>query len=665
MFLRVCHIGMCNRTLRLIAACSRKRHTIIIYMKKLKLAFLIAALLLSAANLTGGEKIFSYRSFWPEFEAMKRFADKDINTVAFLPGNTCNSLGDPYSKYPNVWSWFDTYDFDVLDRQFDDILAANPNAEFVCIVDLNTPLWLARQLSSRGQSMECDSFTQLSNTVANPNWRKYVSEYLKKFLEHTEKKYGKKIKSYLLACGQTDEWMDYSRFSAARFKTAAWKKWLKEHGKEIVPVPNLERMDTATFENFIRDPRSESDIIDYVTFSSDIIADTIEEFAAITRKSISADKQIGMFFGYIVQLTGGRLVACGHLSYERIFSSPNIDYFVSPGSYYDRDMGQGSGFMCPNGSRLRSKKGWLHEIDHRTPTTRVPHLQVAGFSNGWKNQAEVDAGLKREFALTIVNQTSLWCFDMWGGFFDSPESMKVIGDSKKLWQKYANIEAASMAEVALIVDPQSAVYINDNNRKCGKPFVGMRTKLNALGAPFEVYSFNDIGKIDMERIKLFIFPAMFHAPQERLDVLQKHVFGKGKMALFIDAAGISDGKTLDVSRVEKLTGFSYKTKGINEKKFADHTRIYICDYDDVTADVLRKLAQKSGAKLYTDFQTPVYANDKLVAVHVAKGGKRAISLPKKYSKIVELYSGKTVAENADSFVYDFKTPDTALFELFE
>ena len=85
----------------------------------------------------------------------------------------------------------------MLDRQFDDILAANPNAEFVCIVDLNTPLWLARQLSSRGQSMECDSFTQLSNTVANPNWRKYVSEYLKKFLEHTEKKYGRKIKSYL------------------------------------------------------------------------------------------------------------------------------------------------------------------------------------------------------------------------------------------------------------------------------------------------------------------------------------------------------------------------------------------------------------------------------------------------------------------------------------
>lgn len=59
--------------------------------------------------------------------------------------------------------------------------------------------------------------------------------------------------------------------------------------------------------------------------------------------------------------------------------------------------------------------------------------------------------------------------------------------------------------------------------------------------------------------------------------MQKHVFGKGKTALFIDAAGISDGKTLDVSRVEKLTGFPYKTKGINEKKFADHTRIYICD----------------------------------------------------------------------------------------
>ena len=459
--------------------------------------------------------------------------------------------------------------------------------------------------------------------------------------------------------------MDYSRFGAGRNKTKAWKKWQAERGQKVLPVPTFDRLDHASFEDFIRDPQAERDVIDYCEFTSDIIVDAINEFSGITRKMVSPDKEIGMFFGYIVQLARGRMVSCGHLSYERIFSSPNIDFFVSPGTYYDRKMGQGSGFMCPNGSRLRSGKGWLHEIDHRTPTTKVPRMNVAGFDSDWKNQAEVDAGMKREFALTMVNGTSLWCFDMWGGFYDSPETMKLIAQSKKLWDKYATKPERSMAEVALVVDPQSAVYVNETNKKCQKIFVDMRTKLNALGAPFEVYSFNDIGKTDMSKIKLFVFPAMFHLTSERAEILGKHVFANGKTALFMDAAGISDGKTLDPARTEKLTGFAYKTAGVNVRKFADHTRAYVYDYDNVTPAVLRDLAAKAGATLYTDFETPVFANERLVAIHTAKGGKKTITLPKKYAKVVEIYSGKIAAENTDKFVYEFASPDTAVFELFE
>ena len=531
------------------------------------------------------------------------------------------------------------------------------------IVDLNSPHWFTRQES--WNSFESDSFTQLSNAVSNPRWRRETAKYLKAFLEHTEKKYGDKIKAYLLACGQTDEWMDYSRFGAGRNKTKAWKKWQAERGQKVLPVPTFDRLDHASFEDFIRDPQTERDVIDYCEFTSDIIVDAINEFSGITRRMVSPDKEIGMFFGYIVQLARGRMVSCGHLSYERIFSSPNIDFFVSPGTYYDRKMGQGSGFMCPNGSRLRSGKGWLHEIDHRTPTTKVPRMNVAGFDSDWKNQAEVDAGMKREFALTMVNGTSLWCFDMWGGFYDSPDTMKLIAQSKKLWDKYATKPERSMAEVALVVDPQSAVYINETNKKCQKLFVDMRTKLNALGAPFEVYSFNDIGKTDMSKIKLFVFPAMFHLTPERAKILEKHVFTDGKTALFMDVAGISDGKTLDPSRTEKLTGFAYKTAGVNVRKFADHTRAYVYDYDDITPAVLRDLAAKAGATLYTDFETPVFANERLVAIHTANGGKKTITLPKKYAKVVEIYSGKVAAENTDKFVYEFASPDTAVFELFE
>ena len=625
---------------------------------------IVFGILLSALScFSAPEKFFSYRSFNPEFEAMKRFAKAGVNTVALFPANTHNSIGGRYSKYPDVWEWFDIYNFDSLDKQFEDVLSVNPSANFVCIVDLNSPIWLSRRMTLHGYSMESDSFTQLSNAVANPHWRKAVEDYLKAFLEHTEKKYGSKIKAYLLACGQTDEWMDYSRYFAARFKTERWKEWQEGRGINPVDVPSFKRIDSASFENFLRDPKTEADILNYLEFSSDIIASTIEHFAKITRQSVSKDKQIGIFFGYILQLEHKRLVSCGHLCYERVFDCPYIDFYVSPGTYDDRKMGQGSGFMCPNGSRMLRGKGWLHEIDHRTFSTKVPNSKVPGFDSGWKTQSEVCAGLKREFSLSIINGASLWCFDMWGGFFDTPDTMALIEKSRKLWEKYASLNADSAAEIDLVVDPQSAVYINDNNRKCAEPFLRMRTKLNAVGAPFEVYSFGDLDKADLSKIKLFIFPAMFHLTKERRELLEKYVFKDSKTSLFIHAAGISDGKSLDVSRVKDLTGFEYGAKGVNEKDFGSYKIAYIGDYSEATAGVIRSLAEKSGVRLYADLGNPVYANSRLVAVHTADGGEKTVNLPRKCSKVVELFSGRTVAENTDKFVYKFSSPDTALFEL--
>ncbi len=50
---------------------------------------------------------FAYRSFWPEFGAMRQFKDAGVNTVCIFAANTDNSLGKPHSKYPPVWHWFE------------------------------------------------------------------------------------------------------------------------------------------------------------------------------------------------------------------------------------------------------------------------------------------------------------------------------------------------------------------------------------------------------------------------------------------------------------------------------------------------------------------------------------------------------------------------------
>lgn len=39
--------------------------------------------------------LFAYRSFWPEFGAMRQFKDAGVQTVCIFAANTENSLGKP------------------------------------------------------------------------------------------------------------------------------------------------------------------------------------------------------------------------------------------------------------------------------------------------------------------------------------------------------------------------------------------------------------------------------------------------------------------------------------------------------------------------------------------------------------------------------------------
>ncbi|MBN1422095.1 MAG: hypothetical protein JXP34_25200 [Planctomycetes bacterium] len=631
--------------------------------------FLLAATAATAATAGTPEGraplAFAYRSFWPEFGAMRRFKEAGVDTVCVFAANTDNSLGRPYSKYPPVWRWFGKYDFGSLDRQYDDVLAVNDDATFICMIDLNTPVWLQRQLALRGQSAECESFTMLSCACANPDWRTATGEYLEAVVGHIEARYGDRVQAYLLACGQTDEWMDYSRGAAGRAKTRAWCAWRAAHGRPQVPVPSFDRMDRASFENLIRDPATEQDVIDYAHFTGDLVVDTVLEFAKKTRTVIHEQRRIGVFFGYIMELTRFRMVWAGHLEYERLYESPDVDFFISPGTYGDRPMGGGSGFMVPNGTRVLNRKGFLHEIDHRTPTYNVKLDEYVSIDwmVPWKNQAETDAGLKREFALAIINGASLWCFDMWGGVFETPQTMRVVERSKELWDRYAAMPLKGRAEVALVVDPQSARSLNDHNPVIGQIHLGTRNKLNRLGAPFEVFSFNDLPRIDRTPFKVLVFPGLFEVTPEKAAILERCVFRGDRTVIFAYAPGIGDGRDLDASRVKALTGTAFKTPGVSVVRRDGWKAVYVPDYATLTPQVLRQAAAEAGVTLYCEDAVPVYANERLVAVHMAQGGDKTITLPAACREVRELYSGRVLPVKERRFVYRFATPDTALFEL--
>ena len=638
-------------------------------MKKNIVVFFTFLLVFCAYVQAQNTRLFSYRSFNPCFEEMKNFADYGVNTVAIFPANTCNSRGDPYSKYPLNWLGIDRYDFSVVDKQIDDVLAVNPNADFIFMIDLNSPLWLSRRLTLGGNSIESDSFTCLSNTLANSRWQQYTQAYLKKLLNHVEKKYGKRIKAYLLACGQTDEWMDCSSYSAGRFKIKAWKDWLVKNGQKPRSVPALERFTTASFENLLRNPETEGELLKYVQFNCDLIVNSISKFTKITRENISKDKKIGVFFGYIMELTDGRLVAAGHLGYEKLFADENIDFFQSPGTYWARDMGEGSGFMCADGTRKSYGKGWLHEIDHFTymcdpkVNKNIPITGFPGDKNRWKTPHASCVGLKREMNLVLVNNASMWFFDMVGGWFNGKEMMQTIQRGHEIWQKHKDKNYKSVAEIALIADPQSAMYLNDFNPRVNKIYPRSRNVLNKVGAPFDVYSFNDIDRVDMSQYKLFVFPATFKMDNQRMQSLQKHVLKDGKTALFMYAPAIINEHSLDVKNVKKFVGVDYASKGVQEIKKENHNLVYIHNYDDFNVDVVRNLAEKAGVLMVSKKGDVVYGSEKFLSIHSAEGGKRIVKLPFKCKEVVEAYTKKIVGENCTEVEIELSTPDTILLEL--
>jgi len=635
---------------------------------------ILVVLFWSSTFVLGAESnvYFAYRSFWPEHETMKRFAAAGVHTYCVFPSNTTNSLGEPYSKYPANWRYPNSYDWNSLYRQFDEILAFDPDAEFLCMVDLNTPIWLTRMLGSYGDG-SFDSFVDLSNCLASPSWRKQTEQYLVDFLTQTEQRYGDKIKAYILACGQTDEWMDYCAGRSSRVKLEAYKKWEQANGLSELPWPTFAELDAATFKNRVRDPKTEQNALQAQRFEQELVADTILDFAKLTKEKTNFKKEVGVFFGYILELTEWRAAGCGHLAYEKVFSSPDLDFFISPGSYSERLIGGGSGAMAPNETILLNGKRRLHETDHRTTTYNCDlneYVAIAPIAR-WSSEDEDVAGLRRELCFALIDRASMWFFDMWGGSFKSDRAFENVATMKRVWDKEVGKQGERVAEVLLIADPQSLERVNDRAPKAGIEYLATRNRLNHIGAPYAVCSFNDLDKIDVSKIKLAILPGSYYLTQERRDLLREKLLRDGRTVLWIGPAGIDDGESIDVVRVKETTGLEFGKEifaqverqgffGVGKENWKS---ALLSEIGDIYKISLKDLARQAGVAIYVEDESPVYASERLVAVHTKEGGVKKITLPRRVARVKEVFSDRVVAENTNAFEYEFAAPETALFEL--
>ena len=616
------------------------------------------------SRLLAEDLFFAYRTPYGRFmkddmDTVRRMADIGVNTICFFAANTVNRLGEPYCPYAPTWKWIDQYDFDPLDEQIHDLLEANPNAVFICMVDLNSPLWLTRVV-------EVDSFTQLGHCIHNKQWLEETLKYLRAFLEHTEKNYASRIKAYHLAFGKTIEWFDRTEGEPSDLREEAFQNWCKARGIETFRIPSRQQRYNPSHD-LLRDPTKDAQAITYWKFCSEAVTDIAIEFVNESRKIIRPETQLGLFYGAIITFGRHYLLSSANVDYERLYDTPGLNYVAAAGSNSERRIGEGSGFIVPHESLRMRNMHYLHECDHRTHSSNLQISDNIDLSRNahswekWPDEQSTIAGLKREFALCLIKRASLWWFNIWGQAYQGKAVWETLSRLKKLWDDNVFLPVQEISEVLMVCDPESIYYIDDSDPRCSI-YRDMRAVLNRLGGPYDTCSFNDLKKLkDIKRYKLVIFPGQFVLDGPDETFLRQKVLNSGRTVFWSFAPGVIDKKEYRPSRVRELTGCEPDSKGLQSCEMNGWMSAYLRDPSELTPKMLRGLADKAGVHLYTEQGLSVYANSRFVSVHSAGGGGIKVRFPKQCERVVEMFSGKTIACDANEIEVDFAKPDTRLF----
>lgn len=440
----------------------------------------------------------AFKSFRANDSNISDFYKAGIRLFNVLTGAITSAIGVPYSLYGESWLDDEVYDFDVIDRQIEVFIKNAPDAYYSIMLQLDTRQWWLDKYEGYP-----NSFTHLSQMEADEKWRDLAAKYMQAAIRHIEEKYGDRVFGYFLLCGTTTEWFsDYSHEEPNALVEAAYRKWL---GDENAKVPEREEREKDSSILFL-DDKQDANLIHYRKFEAWQRSDTIEYFLKKAQEVLEHKKLLGLYYGYIMEISGPRLWDTGYLDYERIFTSGDVDMISSPVSYGYRAQDTASQQMLTNSTLDLHDK--IYFLEHDQTTCILPDvIEGKRFVHPCKAKTiEEDVNLlRRDFLLAFANGIAMWWFDMLGGWFAHPRFMEEIERMVAISNRLSDKTYASVSEIAVIVDPESMYYVNKNSRLNDQLLVRQRLDLSFMGAPYDVISSCDMGGIDVDKYKLYVF----------------------------------------------------------------------------------------------------------------------------------------------------------------
>ena len=497
----------------------------------------------------------SFKSFRPNPQNISEFYDAGVRIFSVLSSGITSALGVPYSLFGESWIGENKYDFSTIDKQMDMFNANAPEAYFAPMIQLDTREWYLESHENIP-----NSFTHLSQIAHDEEWKYAAANYLKAVIVHCEKKYGDKTYGYFLLCGTTTEWFsgfDYEEIHP--IKNNAYKKWRND---KDINLPSLERLN-QNGKVFL--DKDEDDVYMARKFHAETIANLILYFTKEAQSVLHHNKLLGLYYGYLLELSKERVYNFGSLAYEKVFLSSDIDMISSPSSYLYRDISDPSAFMVTQKTLDAHNKLYFLEFDHITHVAPKEILEgydnsrnkrltkIPGADNKCKNEFETLNLMYRDFILCNGSMTALWWFDMFDGWFRSDGMMSAVENMLRITKELSKEETESVAEIAVFAEGESMYHVRksaDINTLC---LSDIRRTLAECGAAYDFYSVSDVMLPEMDKYKLYIFLNQYYISEELKSYIDEKVINSGKAILWLYAPGFINGGMEEISSITRMS----------------------------------------------------------------------------------------------------------------
>ena len=492
---------------------------------------------------------------------------------------------------PFEWAGPKQYDFQKTDTVIEGYLKQDPHLPLLPRISVLPGRWwcakFPNDITRKSNGSPAGMFGEPCYfSFASQNYRTLSHQALAALLTHLESKYGNRIIGYFVCNGVYGEWFSWNAYWEVPAGTPprknfgvedysvpaqnAFRQWVQERyqGKTddlrlawgdpkltfaTAAIPSAEVRQHPTHGIFF-DPRGGRQVPDYFEFLNNQIADVMLEQCRWTKELTHRKKIVGVFYGYLwayyPHLT---LNHSGHLGFDKVLHSPDVDFIASPYTYDNRMVGGADNSQSLPAAIALHGKLYFNEVDTETHL----HQRQWRWGNSLRlprNFQETRGLLMRDFGYAFNGDFAMWYMDLLGGMFDNPQIINLFSTLHAIDQRYLDAPKPPNADVAVVLDEDSFRYFADGEILfTALDSVQKQWGLVFMGTPFDTIRLRDFGDKNLRDYKLYIMLNTFRVTPEDRAVIQARFRRNHATALWVYAPGYI-GSNLSVENMRALTG---------------------------------------------------------------------------------------------------------------